>query len=124
MNSETKERQKSCAIVKKATNILINLLQLRRNARPSEIITHPTCPKLTRKQFIDLVIQNQITRLTKQPTTTQIESFFIADLGQVTLQHQRWLDNLNGIQPYYGIPTTTTFHAEEKLTQYSGKMQH
>lgn len=106
MNSEMKKRQKPCVIVKKTLNILLNLLQLRPKAKPTEIIINPTCQKLTRKQFIDLVIQNHITRLTKQPTATQIESFFIADLGQVTLQHQRWMSNLNGIQPYYGIPTT------------------
>jgi len=30
------------------------------------------------------------------------EPFFVADLGQVYKQHQRWTRNLPAVQPFYG----------------------
>lgn len=30
------------------------------------------------------------------------EPFFVADLGQVYQQHQRWTRNLPAVQPFYG----------------------
>lgn len=30
------------------------------------------------------------------------EPFFVADLGQVYRQHQRWTRNLPAVQPFYG----------------------
>lgn len=31
------------------------------------------------------------------------EPFFVADLGQVYRQHQRWTRSLSAVQPFYGL---------------------
>jgi ornithine decarboxylase len=59
------------------------------------------------QQLIDLAIESHITHLSKKPLE-QNEPFFIADLGQVTRQHQRWKQNLPQVHPYYGkLPQQT-----------------
>ena len=63
----------------------------------------PGCPNLSPEELIDLAIENRIARAAKRSLSGGDESFFIADLGQVTRQHRRWAQNLPNVQPYYGI---------------------
>lgn len=60
-------------------------------------------PKPSPEQLIDLAIENHIARVAKSSLVKGDESFFIADLGKVTRQHQRWRQNLPDVRPYYGI---------------------
>jgi hypothetical protein len=52
---------------------------------------------------VDLAIENHITRVAKASPDGETESFFVADLGQVTRQQTRWVQNLPNVRPYYGI---------------------
>ena len=63
----------------------------------------PAISKPAPSQMVDLAIESQISRITKRAVLGGDESFFVADLGQVTQQHQRWLKSLPGVQPYYGM---------------------
>ncbi|KAJ5148516.1 hypothetical protein N7448_000094 [Penicillium atrosanguineum] len=63
----------------------------------------PVISKSAPSQLVDLAIESQISRITKQTVLGGDESFFVADLGQVTQQHRRWLRCLPGVQPYYAV---------------------
>lgn len=67
------------------------------------------CPKPSPGQLIDLAIENHIARLAKSSLVGGDEPFFIADLGKVTRQHQRWRQNLPDVRPYYGIILSLLF---------------
>ncbi|KAJ5573464.1 uncharacterized protein N7459_007891 [Penicillium hispanicum] len=66
-------------------------------------ISRTECRRPTPEELVDLAIENHITRLTKRALVGGDESFFVADLGRVTRQHQRWTQNLPGIRPYYAV---------------------
>ncbi|KAJ5649345.1 uncharacterized protein N7484_003068 [Penicillium longicatenatum] len=59
--------------------------------------------KPTPEELIDLAIQRNIARIDKCGRVGGDEPFYIADLGQVTRQHQRWTRCFPGIRPYYAI---------------------
>lgn len=59
------------------------------------------CPE----ELVDLAIENHIIQIERPNRIGGDESFFIADLGQVIRQHQRWTKNLPSVRPYYGIYT-------------------
>lgn len=59
-------------------------------------------PSPTPEELIDLAIKTNITRANKLSLQGGDAPFFVADLGQVTRQHHRWMRNLPTIQPYYG----------------------
>lgn len=63
----------------------------------------PVISKPAPSQLVDLAIERQIAHITKRAVLGGDESFFVADLGQVTQQHRRWLKCLPGVQPYYGM---------------------
>lgn len=58
--------------------------------------------KSTPDELVDLAIQSNITRINKCGPVGGDEAFYIADLGQVTRQHQRWTRCFPDIRPYYG----------------------
>ncbi|KAJ5992219.1 hypothetical protein N7451_007943 [Penicillium sp. IBT 35674x] len=60
--------------------------------------------KPTPGELIDLAIQRNITCINKRGLVGGDEAFYIADLGQITRQHQRWTRFFPGIRPYYGTP--------------------
>lgn len=59
--------------------------------------------KPTPARLIDHTIENHIAKLDKSSVVGGDESFFVADLGQVSRQHHRWTHNLPGVRPFYGI---------------------
>ncbi|KAJ6110739.1 hypothetical protein N7486_002974 [Penicillium sp. IBT 16267x] len=59
------------------------------------------CTKPTPDELIDLAIQENIARINKRGIVGGDEAFYIADLGQVTRQHQRWIRCFPGVRPYY-----------------------
>lgn len=60
-------------------------------------------PKPKSEELINLAIEKNITRANKLSLQGGDGPFFVADLGQVTRQHQRWMRSLPTIQPYYGV---------------------
>jgi hypothetical protein len=64
--------------------------------------------KLPPGELVDRAIENYIARVTNSSIDEETRSFFIADLGQVTRQHIRWVQNLPNVRPYYGILLLTT----------------
>ena len=50
--------------------------------------------------LVDLAIENRIVRINQQLESD--ESFFVADMGQLIRQYQRWERNLPHVRPYYG----------------------
>lgn len=54
------------------------------------------------KKLVDYTIERHLARIAKQARIGAVESFFVADLGQVIRQHRRWTQNLPGVQPHYG----------------------
>jgi ornithine decarboxylase len=58
--------------------------------------------KSSPEELVNLAIEGNIARIAKRSLVGGDESFFVADLGQVTRQHRRWTQNLPGIRPYYG----------------------
>lgn len=59
---------------------------------------------LTPDQLVQLVAQSRISLLDDPPAWMGSEEpFYVADIGQVYRQHQRWLQNLLGVRPFYGI---------------------
>lgn len=59
---------------------------------------------LTPDQLAQLVAQSRITLLDDPLAWVGSEEpFYIADIGQVYRQHQRWVQNLPGVRPFYGI---------------------
>ncbi|KAL4861211.1 hypothetical protein BDV12DRAFT_180596 [Aspergillus spectabilis] len=59
--------------------------------------------KLPPGELVDLAIENHIARVAKSSPDGETESFFVADLGQVTRQHTRWVQNLPNVRPYYAV---------------------
>lgn len=57
----------------------------------------------TPDQLINHTIENHTAKLDKSSVVGGDESFFVADLGQVSRQHHRWTHNLPGVRPFYGI---------------------
>lgn len=56
----------------------------------------------TPEELVDLAIKHNIARIAKRSVVGGDESFFVADLGYVVRQHQRWSRGFPDIQPYYG----------------------
>lgn len=93
----------SCGMLQQAVAVVVNLIySQRRLAIPHHVLSSSAYPKLTAEELLNLAIRNYISRLTSRPTIAQDESFFVADLGQVVRQHQRWTQNLPGVRPFYG----------------------
>lgn len=63
-------------------------------------------PRNDAEDLIDLAIENRIARINQYgcDNVGEDESFFVADLGEICRQHQRWTRNLPGVQPFYGNP--------------------
>lgn len=108
-------------MLQRAFTAVRNLLR-----RPSEIVTpqtilsSPPRRRLTAEEQLDLAIQNHISQIRKRPTITQDESFFVADLGQVIRQHQRWTQNLPDVRPFYGtnlLPQPNQLQKSTKVSQ-------
>ncbi|KAJ5836763.1 hypothetical protein N7447_002789 [Penicillium robsamsonii] len=54
-------------------------------------------------ELVDLAIESHIAHVVKRSCVGGDESFFIADLGQISRQHRRWIQNMPGIRPYYAV---------------------
>ncbi|KAJ5104449.1 hypothetical protein NUU61_001796 [Penicillium alfredii] len=61
----------------------------------------PEYHKPSPEELVDLAIESHIARVNKHSLAGGDESFFVADLGQVTRQHRRWTQSLPGVRPYY-----------------------
>lgn len=53
-------------------------------------------------ELVDLAIERHISHLENRFLERETEPFFVADLGQVTRQHTRWMRHLPNVRPYYG----------------------
>ena len=53
--------------------------------------------------LIDLAIESRIARIIKRSAIGGDDPFFVADLGQIVRQHRRWIQNMPGIRPFYGM---------------------
>lgn len=72
--------------------------------RPEDEPIFPALPPL-RTGHAEIQLRNGIMRASRLASAGEIDSekaFFVADLGQVYLQHQRWMKALPEIQPHYG----------------------
>lgn len=59
--------------------------------------------KTSPSDLIDLAIESRIARILKRSAIGGDDPFFVADLGQIIRQHRRWLQNMPGIRPFYGM---------------------
>ncbi|KAJ5831869.1 hypothetical protein N7474_000180 [Penicillium riverlandense] len=57
----------------------------------------------TPEKLIDHTIENHTGKLSKSSVVGGDDSFFVADLGQVSRQHHRWTHNLPGVRPFYAV---------------------
>lgn len=67
-------------------------------------VIFPGLPPL-RTGHPDIQLRNGIMRASRLAVAGETDSekaFFVADLGQVYLQHQRWMRALPDVQPHYG----------------------
>ena len=53
--------------------------------------------------LIDFAIESRIQRIVKRSAVGGDDPFFVADLGQVVRQNRRWIQNMPGIRPFYGM---------------------
>jgi ornithine decarboxylase len=70
--------------------------------------------KFSPDELVDLAIEGNIARIAKRSLVGGDESFFVADLGQLIRQHRRWTQNLPGIQPYYGMKSSTSLLKQQR----------
>ncbi|KAL4756213.1 type III PLP-dependent enzyme [Aspergillus foveolatus] len=54
-------------------------------------------------ELVDLAIERHIAYLENRSLERETEPFFVADLGQVTRQHTRWMRHLPNVRPYYAV---------------------
>lgn len=60
-------------------------------------------------QLAPFVIQTRVAMLNHDSGRVEDdEPFFVADLGQVHRQHQRWTHHLPAVQPFYGLHAMQT----------------
>ena len=51
--------------------------------------------------LVDLAVEDRISRINDQQLDSD-ESFFVADLGQLVRQFQRWTQHFPQVRPFYG----------------------
>lgn len=75
-------------------------------------VIFPTLPPL-RNGHSDIQLRNGIMRASRLAIANESDAekaFFVADLGQVYLQHERWKKCLPEIEPHYGmVPIYSSF---------------
>ncbi|KAK5998529.1 Ornithine decarboxylase [Cladobotryum mycophilum] len=56
------------------------------------------------EQLVDDTIKEQIAHIERQPCTVGFDdSFFVADVGEICRQHDRWVSHLPDIMPFYAV---------------------
>lgn len=88
---------------------IMDLLRFRRYSALLEKRSKCDCDGHTPRELVDLAIKHNIARIINRSVVGGDEAFFVADLGYVAQQHQRWLRNFPDVQPYYGISPLITF---------------
>ena len=79
----------------------------------------PTGP-LSSDQLTKYVIQTRLDLLENNSCREEDDRpFFVADLGNVTRQHQRWTRNLPAFKPFYGIiASSQPISQQRRLTSF------
>ena len=69
---------------------------------PKTLFSTTEYPSPSSEQLVNITIESYISHLTRRPHVGGDESFFVADLGCVVRQYQRWTQNLPRVRPYFG----------------------
>lgn len=103
MLSQLQNSPSTPILLNRVISAIMTLLPAPRQPSNIDKTIHVPAYRTSPGDLVDLAIESSILRIVKRSAVGGDDPFFVADLGQIVRQHRRWIQNMPGIRPFYGM---------------------